>query len=156
MQLFAFGANLILAIAVDEEFMNQVQFLLNLIFVTVLAFYSTTAAAFVAYETSPGVMELRARHDDGMLISNLEIRKFGRKQKSWVYFCAAEKNNRIVRSEKERCFYGPRNIFQTVRVGRAYTSIEYGLKNRILNDKGHISIGSERYFYPVFVLYELN
>ena len=155
MRLLAFGVNLILAEKVYEEFMSYSVFLLNLVAATAILF-SNPANAFVAYETSSGVMELRARHDDGMVISKLETRKLGRKHKSWVYFCATEKINRIARSEKERCFYGPENIFRTVRVGRAYTSIEYGLKNRVLNDKGHIAIGSERYFYPVFVLYELN
>ena len=46
--------------------------------------------------------------------------------------------------------------FKNIKANQEYTSIEYGLKHRLYNNKGLIAIGTQRYFYPVYVLYGLN
>ena len=107
------------------------------------------AHAFVAYETSPGVIELRSHNDHGLVVTRVQSKKVSKK--SWTYFCVAEEKARA-----EKCFYADPGLFRNVRVGSAFASVEYGLRHRVHNNKGRIAIGSQRYFYPAYVLYELK
>lgn len=114
--------------------------------------------AFVAYETSPGTVELRSKNDRGLMVTTVHTKAVGRTKTKWVYFCVSELTpaRKISSLDKEKCFYGSPEQFKNIRVNQKYASIEYGLKNRVYNNRNLIAIGTQRYFYPVYVLYEVN
>jgi hypothetical protein len=112
-----------------------------------------------AYETSPGIIEVRGQQDLGLVVSKTQVRKVGRRQ--WVYFCVNEMSQGRMKSafadsKNEKCFYGEPKLFGKVKDGATFRSIEYGLRSRIFNGRGRIAIGAQRYFYPAYVLYSMN
>jgi hypothetical protein len=120
-----------------------------------VAMIATQAKAFVAYETSPGVVEIRSQNDWGLQVSRVQERRMNHKK--WLYFCVNDITPKFKKaSTKERCFYGSPKTFSNVKVGARFRSVEYGLKNRVYNNRGRIAIGAERYFYPAYVLYQMN
>ena len=125
---------------------------------TLASVFSTPAFAFVAYETSPGTVELRSKNDRGLQVISLHSRSVGAAKKKWLYFCVAVLTpaRKISSLDKEKCFYGSTAQFKNIRVNQKYTSIEFGLKNRIYNNRNLITIVAQRYFYPFCVLYGLN
>lgn len=127
-------------------------------FVTIILVSNVALAAFKAYETSPGIIELRAGRDQGLIVTKAQTRVVGKAKKKWLYFCVKENafKGQKIKTNAEKCFYGSPRQFRNVKVGERFVSIEYGLKNRVYNSKGLIAIGAERYFYPVYVLYSLN
>lgn len=140
--------------------MNRTHLLLVLaVFYFLSSVFVTEALAMTAYETSPGVVEVRGGQDLGLVVSKTQIRKVGRRQ--WVYFCVVERNPSRVRaafthSKNEKCFYGEPKLFGHVKEGATFRSIEYGLRSRIYNGRGLIAIGAQHYFYPAYVLYSMN
>ncbi len=117
-----------------------------------------TAHAFVAVETSPGVVQLRSTQDRGLVVSNTFIRTIGRSKKNWTYFCLSERDHvhKIETVRSEKCFYGPSSKFKNIRSYQEYKSLEFGLQKRVYNDKGYITIGTGRYFYPIYHMYAQN
>lgn len=112
-----------------------------------------------AYETSPGVIEVRGSQDLGLAVTRTQQRKVGKK--TWVYFCVAERratrlSTSMLDRKNEKCFYGEPALFRQVQEGATFRSIEYGLRSRIFNGRGRIVIGAQRYFYPAYVLYSMN
>ena len=110
------------------------------------------AEAYVAYETSPGTIEIRGTRDQGLAVRLVQERKI--RGKSWVYFCVVDRAPQS-KIKREKCFYGNPSTFKGLRVGSVFRSIEYGLKNRVHNSLGQIAIGSQMHFYPAYVLYKM-
>jgi hypothetical protein len=110
----------------------------------------------VASEISKGVIELRSNLDKGLVIIDTAKKYTEKSGRKWVYFCVVESDQvrNIDKKRKKKCFYGEASIFDNVKEGKRLLGIEYGLKNRVYNDKGYIPIGSKRYFYPAQVIYE--
>lgn len=120
-----------------------------------VALIGSLANAFVAYETAQGIVEVRSLNDWGLNVTRVQKRKSAN-GKRWIYFCVNEITAKNIKTPAEKCFYGNPKTFSNVRVGARFRSIEYGLRNRVYNNKGFIAIGSERYFYPVYVLYGMK
>ncbi len=140
------------------ELRQKLKILVLVVLWTALCAVAVPANAFVAYETSPGTVELRSKNDRGLMVKNVQTRSIGRSKKKWLYFCVSELTpaRKISSQDKEKCFYGSPQQFKNIRVSQKFASIEYGLKNRLYNNKNLITIGTQRYFYPVYVMYELN
>lgn len=111
--------------------------------ISVLSFFQAPAYAFVAGETRPGVIELRSEARGGLMVSQLAVRNRGRN--TWLYFCVFDKGPR----KRQRCFYAKQKKFPGLKAGSTLERIEYALGPRVHNKNGWITIGYQRYFYPV-------
>lgn len=105
------------------------------------------ANAMVASEIEPGIVELNTTNVYGFEVKEVLERKV--KGKEWIYFCVDEK---VSKKPHSKCFYGLKQDFREVKEGMILNGIQYGLKQRIYNGKGYISLKKNAYFYPVLVL----
>jgi hypothetical protein len=105
------------------------------------------ANAMVAAEVEPGVIELSTTNTRGFLINDVAEKKV--KDKAWIYFCLNEK---VSKKPLTKCFYGLKQDFGEVKPGLVLNGIQYGLKQRIHNAKGNISVHKNAYFYPALIL----
>lgn len=101
-----------------------------------------------AAEIEPGIVEISTTNIYGFEVTDVSEKKI--KDKTWVYFCMAEKKPR--KAQKSKCFYGQKQDFGDVKIGLVLNGIQYGLKNRILNAKGLAPFRKNAYFYAVKVL----
>lgn len=106
------------------------------------------ASAMTAAEIEPGVVEISTTNIYGFEIVDVAEKKI--KEKTWVYFCVAEK--KPLKSQKNKCFYGLKQDFSEVKAGLVLNGIQYGLKNRIQNSNGMAPFRKNAYFYAVKIL----
>lgn len=106
------------------------------------------ANAMTAAEIEPGIVEVSTTNIYGFEIQDVAEKKI--KNKTWVYFCMAEKMPR--KQQKSKCFYGPKQDFGNVKVGLMLNGIQYGLKKRISNAKGIVSFRKDANFYPARIV----
>lgn len=107
-----------------------------------------SANAMTAAEIEPGVVELSTTNIYGFEIKEIATKNI--KGKDWAYFCIAEVKPK--KAHKTKCFYGLKQDFSEVKVGTILNGLQYGLKNRLHNAKGHIPLRKNAYFYPARVL----
>lgn len=106
------------------------------------------ASAMTAAEIEPGVVEVSTTNIYGFEIQDVAEKKI--KDKTWVYFCMAEKMPR--KKQKSKCFYGLKQDFGNVKVGLLLNGIQYGLKKRISNANGIVAFRKDAYFYPARIV----
>lgn len=97
-------------------------------------------------EVEPGIIELNTT-----TINGFEITDYAEKTiqgKSWVYFCV--QSGKMPKSAK--CFYGLKEEFKEVKLGLTLNGLQYSLKNRLVNTKGHIPVQKSSYFYRALVV----
>src|SRR5262245_40925578 len=83
----------------------------------------STSYAFVAYEVSPGTVELRSRKDRGLIVTNAQTRNVGSSKTKLVYFCVSEVAAQGRTSNQEKCFYGANREFRNVKPNQKFASI---------------------------------
>ncbi len=119
--------------------------ILMLGFVSALIF-APKAHSMTAAEIEPGVIELNTTTVNGFSITEYAEKKV--RGKTWVYFCV--KAERSTKSAK--CFYGLKEEFKEVKIGLTLNGLQYSLKNRIVNTKGHIPVQKSGYFYRALIV----
>lgn len=108
--------------------------------------FGPKAHSMMAAEIEPGIIELNTTSINGFAITDYAEKKI--KGKTWVYFCV--KAERSTKSAK--CFYGLKDEFKDVKIGLSLNGLQYSLKNRIVNTKGHIPVQKSGYFYRALIV----
>ena len=127
----------------DENMGQKIYFwVLMVLFLTLgLLIQIQKANAFVAAEVEPGIVELSTTSIYGFEVKEVASKTI--KGKEWVYFCVNERKSR--KSKRTKCFYGLKQDFREVEVGKIINGIRYGLKYRIYNSSGNIPLKKNAY-----------
>lgn len=101
---------------------------------------TTLAHAYVVREVEPGIVEMKSLQDGSLVSENI----FVDKKHHWIYVAVKENGPK----SSIKYFYAP---FKDFKIGRhqKFKSIQFGVGHRILNQKGRIPFGTQRYFYPL-------
>ncbi|MBK9294621.1 MAG: hypothetical protein IPM57_09270 [Oligoflexia bacterium] len=100
--------------------------------------FSNQSLAFFVREVEPGIVELKSTQDGSLD----KIKTFLDKKQKWLYIEIKEGN-------QTRYFYALAKDFIKLSEIKKLTSIQFGVGNRIQNNKGKIPFGAQRYFYPI-------
>lgn len=132
---------------------NSIKALMVAAFMALVGYFIASSEAYgsLVRELEPGIVELAEGQDGSLVIDKIS---FDSKHK-WVYFSVAEKSRLSARmgvaAGKMRYFYGPASDFN-LKPSMKIAGIQYGVQKRIINAKGRIPFGQQKYFYPVLVL----